>query len=141
MRIDQEYLKNILDRILEHKSADFDLNLFLELWNNEEDVDAQHKFVFHLELLEDQGFIASSTSINGIGIRRSSNKADPYNLALTPLRLTSSGHDFAAALNKPDVFKILKEKFNNDGPFEFVKAAIMLSTKAAEKKLTDLLND
>jgi hypothetical protein len=141
MQIDNLYIKKLLDRILEHNCADFDIGMFSDLWDNDEDLDARHKFVFHFEIFVDQGFVVSSTGSGGIGIRHNGNKADPYVFSIIPLRLTAAGHQFAAALNKPDVFKILKDKFNNDGPFEFVKAAIKLSSKVADRKLSSYLDD
>ena len=63
----------------------------------------------------------------GVGIRRVGNSADPYVWPIKPLRLTAFGHEFAAAISKPDVFKILKEKFNKEGPMEIMKAAIEIS--------------
>ena len=119
MKIDIEYVKNILDTIHNHDKADFTIRLFDALWG-EGKIDENHKFVFHLEILHDQGFLVSTSTMSSVGIRRSG--SEDYVFSIVPLRLSAKGHEYAAALNKPEVFKILKEKFNNEGPVEFMKA-------------------
>lgn len=139
MRVDSEYLKEMLERVLDHDCADFNIDLFSDLWRNVDDHKVE-KFVFHMELLADQCLIDDPKGTGDIGIVRTYD-ADKYTVAIKDLRLTAQGHSFASALNKPGVFKILKEKFVDEGPIECVKATIALSSKMAENKLNSLLND
>jgi hypothetical protein len=53
-------------------------------------------------------------------------------------RLTANGHDFASALNKPDVLSTLKEKFKDEGISSVMDIAKQLAQKYLEKKLESL---
>ncbi len=138
MRIDNDYLKSIMDVFLEANEPTVDLNDFPMLNLNGEADDSVHQFVFHFELLDDQGFIEPAIETGGIGLQRTSHD---YSWSIVPLRLTAKGHDFASALNKPGVLQELKTTFRDSGPTETVKAVFGLAGKAFDRKLKDITED
>lgn len=135
MRIDIEYLKGLLEIVLDHDHPDFriDHKDIKPMWENDDD--RLKKFVFHMEILEDQGLIQSSTKSAGIGFNRMGSGG--FTVTIKPLRLTAQGHQFAADLSKPGVFDQLKTSFKDAGPSETVKIVFALGKKALEKKLED----
>ena len=139
MRIDITYIKELLDIILDHDSPDFNINhpKIAPLWH--EDGEPLNKFVFHMEILEDQDLIESSTKNPGLGFKRFSN--GEYGVSVIPLRLTADGHQFAADLNKPGVLEQLRTTFKDLGPAETVKIAFRLAGKATDKLLSKYLDD
>ena len=142
MRIDLEYVKELLEIFLESDLPTVDLKSFpfLDLRNDGDE--SQHKFVFHMEILHDQDLIEAAipTPSGGIGINRLSGGGF-YTFAVIPLRLTAAGHDFAAALDEPGVLEKLMRDFKDDGPTAVVSAAGSILKKIVEKKLTDLAGD
>ena len=138
MRIDIEYIKSLLDTVLDHDHPDFDINheKLKPLWSDEND-EKVNKLVFHMEILEDQNLIESSTSSPGVGFLRMGHGG--FTCSIKPLRLTAQGHQFAADLAKPGVIEQLTTSFKDAGPNEAVKVAFALGKKALEKKLTDLM--
>ncbi len=138
MRIDHQYTKNILDIILKVNHPDFDINHseIKPLWESSED--SKNKFVFHMEILVDQGLVQSSTPL-GVGLLR--NGDGSIRLSARPLRLTADGHQFASDLSSPGVFKHLTTTFKDLGPSEFVKATFKLSAKAFENKIETLIGE
>jgi len=99
MKIEIEYLIDLLDLILANDKPDFTLNHkdIKPLLANDE---ALNNLVFHMKILEDQGFIESSNKSPGIGFTREKNGS--YTVSIIPLRLTAKGHEFASELSKPD---------------------------------------
>jgi hypothetical protein len=138
MKIDIQYIKNLLDIILEHNHPDFRIDIpeIKRLWSNDETL---NKLVFHMEILEDQYLIESSTSSEGIGFRRMSNGT--FTVSVKPLRLTAEGHQFSADLSKPGVIEQLTKSFQELGPAETIKVAFTLGQKAIEEKLSSLIGE
>ncbi|NRB41823.1 MAG: DUF2513 domain-containing protein [Pseudomonadales bacterium] len=137
MRIEIEYLKSLLDIVLEHEKPDFriDHEDIKPLWINDDE--KLNKLVFHMEIMEDQGLIENSINSQGIGFRRMGDGG--YTVSIIPLRLTAQGHQFASDLSKPGVIDKLKTSFKDAGPSEAVKVVFALGKKALEKKLEDAL--
>src|ERR1039457_7046003 len=73
-------------------------------------LDCKHdpQFEFHLRLLVDDQYIENDDGSRDIGFRRSCDWHPSWRAV--PLRLTSSGHDFAAALCDQTVFEKVKLK-------------------------------
>lgn len=136
MRIDIQYIKNILDVVLAHDQPDFKINHkdIKPLWEDDEKLNI---LVFHMEILEDQGLLESSINSNGVGFGRMGNGG--FTVSIVPLRLTAQGHQFASDLSKPGVMEQIKESFKDSGPSETVKIVFALGKKALEKKLEGLL--
>ena len=137
MRIDIEYIKGLLDVILDHDHPDFRIDILgiKPLWFNDDE--KLKLLVFHMEILEDQNIIESSSSLKGLGFKRMGNGS--FSVILKPLRLTAKGHQFVSDLSKLGVLKQLKTSFNDIGPSEMVKVVFKLSGKALDKKLSELV--
>ncbi|USD22151.1 DUF2513 domain-containing protein [Microbulbifer variabilis] len=135
MRIDIEYLKELLGIILDHDKPDFNIGLdkINPLWNDD---DKLNKLVFHLEILNDQGLIKSTNGSSSLGFRRASDGS--VMVGVIPLRLTADGHQFASDLSKPGVLEKLKTSFQDSGPTETVKLVFALGKKAIDRKLAEL---
>jgi len=60
MRVDIEYIKTLLDIVLDHDQPDFciDHEIIKPLWLNDDD--KLNKLVFHMEILENQSLIENS---------------------------------------------------------------------------------
>jgi len=138
MRIDFQYIKDFLDVVLDHDHPDFKINQegIKPLWDGD-DKERINKFVFHMEILEDQGLIESSTSSPGVGFTRMGDGG--FSVSIKPLRLTAQGHQFAVDLAKPGVFEQLKTSYKDAGPAETVKIVFALGKKALEKRLDSFL--
>lgn len=140
MRIDYEYMKRLLDAIQNYDHPDFRIDLpeILPLWKNGDDDKNKGKFVFHMEILEDQGFVKSSSERSpGLSFKRLNDGSIVF--GAKPLRLTAEGHDFASALSKTGVLNQLKTAFKDAGPREAVKIALSMGAKAFEKKLDEYM--
>ncbi|WP_444907874.1 hypothetical protein ACJJIR_07590 [Microbulbifer sp. SSSA008] len=135
MRIDVEYLKELLGIILDHDKPDFNIGLdkIKPLWSDD---DKLNKLVFHMEILNDQGLIKSSNGSSSLGFRRDSYGG--FMVGVIPLRLTADGHQFASDLSKPGVLETLKTSFQDSGPTETVKLVFALGKKAIDRKLAEL---
>jgi hypothetical protein len=129
VRIDYSYIKEILEVFLESETPTANWNNFESLINNDD-----HKFVFHIEIMVDKNLIASTLESGKIGIKRS---AHDYHVSVVEWRLTSDGHDFAAAIIKPSVLTTIKDKFQKEG----LSAVIDISKKIAAKQAAKLLDD
>ncbi len=139
MRINIEYLKDLLAAIQDHDMPDFYLNDEGISHFYGDKPDEINNAIFHLEILRDEGLLQNSSGGSDIGFKRG---ADGY---ITPsdiqLRLTSQGHQFAADLCKPGVFEQLNTTFRDLGPGETVKAVFKLGAKAVDAKLQALIGD
>ena len=137
MRINIAYLKSFLDVVLDNDHPDFTIGHddIRPLW--EHDDHKLHMLIFHLELLEDENLIESSTHIPGIGFERVSN--GQFTVTIKPLRLTAKGHQFASDLAKPGVIEQITDTFKNAGPGEVVNVVFALGRRVLEKKLDEIL--
>ena len=127
MRIDYDYLKDILDVFLTCELPTVDWSSFTSLRKTDE-----HKFVFHIEILVDKGLIEGALKDRSIGISRT---FDDYAVSVIPWRLTADGHDFAVSITKPSVLATIKEKFKSEGLSVVIDIAKKIAEKQAEKLL------
>lgn len=65
-----------------------------------------NEFQFHMELLEDEGFIQREDRERGTGLALSAEGL--YKWSVLPLRLTASGQEFAAAMRDEQGFEAVK---------------------------------
>lgn len=137
MRIDIEYIKNLLGIVLDYDHPDFriDISGIKPLWVNDDE--KLNSLVFHMEILEDQGLIESSIDSEGLGFRRMGSGS--FGVSVKPLRLTAKGHQFASDLSKPGVLEQLTTSFKDLGPSETVKVVFKLGAKVLDQKLSALL--
>lgn len=136
MRIDYDYIEVMLNRVLDHPEAQFDLKLFGDLWDEES---KKVTFIFHLEILDDLNIIENTTGTGGLGVIRSKNEVSIG--SMFPLRLTANGHDFAAALTKAGVLETLKTTFKDAGPSEMIKATFGMASKIAEAQIKKAMGE
>ena len=127
MRIDQDYLKSLLTTFLESADSFSELRHF-----QKRGIEVDQKFLFHMQLLEDQSFVEPLNKGEGLG----------YVVALggnfewisKPLRLTASGHEFAEALNRKEVWEMLKSGFKDASLSTLATASKELLTAFAKKQ-------
>jgi hypothetical protein len=105
MKIDLDYLKNILLRAQNSTKAIFTI---WDLVEEKNDIYTE-TFVFHLQILADKSIIVNSNDNSSeLGNSRLGN--GQLNWRITNLRLTANGHDFIDALKNDTVWlKIKKE--------------------------------
>ncbi|MGP3074804.1 DUF2513 domain-containing protein, partial [Serratia ureilytica] len=110
MKIDQKYLKDLLIAFEETEGHD----TFIEdLEKKGYDVDSS-EFIFHMRLLDDNKFITRIDGEPGFGHKYIQfMNGFKYRWMSTPLRLTSSGHDFIDALRQKEVWNSLKKEFKD----------------------------
>ena len=144
MKIDLDYMAELLKVYLDSKSAHVDLN---DLINSDIEVKSEdsfsEKFIFHMELALDNQLIGTRNgpayALKDIGISFSAN-----GMAIcwiVPLRLTQLGHDFAATLANKEVLEKLKTEFK-DAPFKFIfDGGQKLLQHFLKKKLDSILEE
>lgn len=103
MRPEPEYTRQLLtafENSPEPTTSIFELKLHgFDYLSNE--------FYFHLRLLNDGGFVEREDREPGIGVERSIDGL--YSWSDLPLRLTASGHEFAAAMENEHGFQAVKK--------------------------------
>ncbi|WP_222932507.1 hypothetical protein, partial [Photobacterium lucens] len=92
------------------------------------------KLAHHLIIMTEKKLIIGASEHRKIGIELDD---DEYYFISMPLRLTSDGYDFSAALNKPSILNVIKEKLQNEG----ISSVIDIAKKMTEKQLNNLLDD
>jgi hypothetical protein len=102
MKPDPEYTRKLLTAFEEAPEPTTDLE---EL--QERGIDCESKgFRFHMQLLEDDGFVRREDGEWGLGLDRSADGLYTWNVL--PLRLTASGHEFAQAMENSHGFQAVK---------------------------------
>jgi len=129
MRVNQVYLKSLLNVFLESDKHFVDLSNF-----NKANIEMNDLFLFHIQILEDQKFIEAYNEDNFIG----------YHIALggnfewvsQNLRLTATGHEFAESLNKKEIFEVLSKEFKDVsvGTLSSVAKELMISFAKKQAK-------
>ncbi|MGD9000668.1 MAG: hypothetical protein PVF75_09655 [Granulosicoccaceae bacterium] len=134
MNIDTHYLKGLLG-VFKYSNTPFaNINHFKEQGFNFED----DTFLFHMQLLEDKDIVRASTG-KGIGYTRTTTGEGAW--LTRDIRLTSKGHDLAAALERNEVWEIIKNEFHNEGISVLIKVAVELAENYAMGKLNELINE
>jgi hypothetical protein len=123
MRIDLDYIANILDVFLEAEMAHVKISDFEK---NGIDLEGEpkrfnEKLVFHMQIAIDNQLIGTKKgvafNIAEIGMRES--LPGTGTIIDIPIRLTQRGHDFACSLNNKEVLEKLKCGFKN-APFQVI---------------------
>jgi hypothetical protein len=131
MKIDLDEIKRMLNVFLDTQDAFITLNELGVKTVSDED-----KFIGHLLLLVEGGYISNRNLETGspkaIGLHTNMRGWD---YAITPIRLTQSGHDFAKILNQKPVLERLK-KDAMDAPFSLLQK---LGNALAEKYFIEKL--
>lgn len=131
MKIDQEYLKGLLEAFESAVNPTTDIKeLSAAGFPYQTD-----EFVFHMRLLEDRGLIEGLGSGSGFGYTQT---RATYSWAVVPLRLTADGHDFIEALKQKEVWQTIKTDFKDASLATMVSAARSLAEGFAKKKVKDI---
>jgi hypothetical protein len=137
MRLDYEYLKTVLDVFLDSSTPTVNWESFQGFHGT---IENEHKFVFHIEILADKDLVRGAGSDGSFGIQEFQEGQTEYYYVDVPWRLTAAGHDFAAALNKPTVMAIIKEKFQKEGLSAVIDITKSLVISQAEKRLAEIVS-
>lgn len=141
MKIDWDYIKGLLESFEE--SDQRTLTLFdLQKLGFDYDKD-QDNFIFHMQLLCDEDLIDRESGHMEMGpkIFGMAKNSMGYTLNLMPLRLTMSGHEFAANLRNKDIWPKLKSNLKDQGFSAIVTFAKDLSVGYAKKNVEKLLSE
>ncbi len=129
MKIDQEYLKKLLEAFEAAEGPVTDIRALQDAGLDYED-DA---FVFHFELLNDQSLIAREDGKRGFGFTRGLSGHSSW--VVTPLRLTAAGHEFLEALRDKEVWSTLKTSFKDASLATMVKVATTVLEAVVKTKV------
>ena len=128
MKIDQEYLKLMLNTFVESPHSFIWVADFID-----RGIEMDDKFLFHIQILEDQKFIEPLDKKSDLGYEIL--LGGEYRWQSRPLRLTASGHEFIEAINKSEIWKIIKEEFKDSSLSTLKSAATSLLKAFAKKQL------
>lgn len=103
MKPDPEYTRKLLTAFEDSPEPTTDIEFLRECGLDY----SQKEFMFHLRLLNDDGFVQQEDGEPGIGLSRSIDGM--YSWSVLPLRLTSSGHEFAVAMRSEQGFQAVKK--------------------------------
>lgn len=109
MKIDQEYLKNLLIAFEDSDGPETNIRELNESGFNF----SEQKFIFHMRLLDDKNLISRTDGQRGFGFYTGADDGGSW--AVIPLRLTAQGHDFIQALRQKEVWNSVKENFKDVG--------------------------
>lgn len=133
MKIDQEYLKKLLEACQASEKPTFDIMDLKAAGLDYQDA----KFEFHMMILCDQGFIEQDDGDPGIGLVKS---ADGWaSWSVLPLRLTASGHEFIEALSNKEVWATIKRSFTDASISTLKNVSLKLLEGYAQKKIDQIL--
>lgn len=134
MKIDQDYLKALLEACQASEKPTFDIEDLKAAGFDYNDM----QFEFHMMILNDQDFIKQDDGDSGFGLIKS---ADGYpSWAVLPLRLTASGHQFVEALSNKEVWATIKHDFKDASIATLKSVAMKLLEGYAKKKIDALLS-
>jgi len=134
MKIDQEYLKKLLETCEAAPAPIFDID---ELKAAGVDYDTD-QFVFHMNILNDLGAIERDDGESGFGLVRGIDGHMSW--AAVPLRLTAQGHQFIEALRNKEVWATLKRDFKDASVSTLWDVSKRLLEGYTRKKIEALLN-
>jgi Hypothetical protein (DUF2513) len=134
VKIDQDYLKNLLLACQASEKPTFDIEDLKAAGFDYRDP----RFEFHLMILADQDFIEQDGGYSGIGLSKS---IDGYvQWSVLPLRLTASGHQFIEALSNKEVWATIKHGFKDASIATLRSVALKLLEGYATKKIESFLD-
>ena len=126
MKIDQEYIRKILNSfILSERSFVWVADIM------QQGIEIDDKFLFHMQILEDQQFIECLDKKSDLGYEIT--LGGNFEWSSRPLRLTASGHEFLEAINRPEIWDVLKAEFK-DASLSTLKSAAQTLLLAFAKK-------
>lgn len=134
MKIDQDYLKGLLEAFENAEEPTTDIDELLRLGFNYED----DKFIFHLQILADRMLVeGEGDNKNFLGYEKG---IDGYtSWGAIPLHLTANGHDFIEALRNKEVWETIKSEFKDASIGTLFKVSKELLEGYAKKKIAALM--
>jgi hypothetical protein len=131
MQIDYDYLRRLMEAFAEAPRPTTDIEELQKVgFNYETDI-----FVFHMQILQDQSFIAQPDGDTDIGLRFGIGDDDP-SWGAVPLRLTAAGHEFLDGLRNKEAMAVIKANAKSvsiSTAKMIFKAVLEESVKAATK--------
>jgi len=132
MQIDQDYLREILNTFTQSTRS------FIWLEDlTRKGIEIDDKFLFHIQILEDQQFVECLDKRSDIGYEIT--LGGNFEWKSRPLRLTASGHEFTEAINRPEIWDILKQEFKDASLSTLKSAATSLLLAFAKKQVNKYL--
>ena len=128
MQIDQDYLRTILNCFVESPRSFVWIDDLLD-----RGIERDDKFLFHMQILEDQGFVECLDKRSELGDEIT--LGGDFEWESRPLRLTASGHEFTEAINRPEIWDILKDEFRDASLSTLKSAATTLLVAFARKQI------
>ncbi|RJO69643.1 MAG: DUF2513 domain-containing protein [Myxococcales bacterium] len=134
MKIDLEYLKNLLEAFESAETPVTDINELKEKgFLENEDV-----FLFHLQIMEDEGLVQGKPD-GGLGYTRSISGGVYW--SDVPLRLTSQGHQFLDSLRNKEVWNAIKTGFKEHSIGTLLTISKDLLNGFLKKKVSALIDE
>ena len=119
MKLDHEIIKKILLAFEKSETPYTDLRKIAELSGIDY---TDNRLFYHCELLADQGLIVGQNGSSNIGIGSYDFPNDIVNVSLVNIRLSAMGHEYIAAIKKPEIWEKTKKVVGEGG------LAIMVET-------------
>lgn len=133
MKIDQEYLRQILNSFIESERSFVWIADILD-----KGIEIDDKFLFHMQILEDQQFIECLDKKSELGYEIT--LGGNFEWKSRPLRLTAAGHEFLEAINRPEIWDVLKAEFKDASLSTLKSAAQTLLLAFAKKQIAKYLD-
>ncbi len=128
MQIDQDYLKQILNAFVDSPRSFIWIDAIVE-----RGIEIDDKFLFHVQILEDQELIECLDKKSDLGYEIT--LGGDFRWSSRPLRMTAAGHEFVDALNRPEIWDVLKSEFRDASLSTLRSAARTLLLAFAKKQL------
>ncbi|SOE97611.1 Hypothetical protein SAMN05414139_10756 [Burkholderia sp. D7] len=129
MRIDHDYIKRMIDIVLDHPRPTFTIEDFDEAGLSYR----TPEFEFHMKLFNDQQLIEQDDGDAGFGLFKSIDGHASW--SVLPLRLTSKGHDFAEAISEKSVWDKVKKELPGAAMSSLVTVSVGLAQAYAKQRL------
>ncbi len=126
LKIDQEYLKTLLNTFIDSSRSFIWISDFMD-----KGIKIDDAFLFHIQILEDQRFIECLDKKSDIGYEIT--LGGDFEWSSRPLRLTAAGHEFVEAINRSEIWSVMKKEFK-DSSLSTLKSAASSLLKAFAKK-------
>lgn len=130
MRIDYEYLKNLLVAFEDQKKP---FPLISDI--HESGIEIDRNFAFHMSILSDQGFVKYLNNKGTDPFEADVHDPDGFSWWDCNIRLTAQGYEFLAALKQQGVLEAIKEEIKESSIETVWKVAQGVATKIAAQKL------
>jgi len=136
MKINHAYIKNILLAVESEGDA---RPYLLDILKKLDLDDFNQEFLLHYEVLFDYGFIESTLEDHSIGVQQGAGGDIAW--SNIPIRLTASGHEFIEAMNKIEIWEIIKKDFKESSIKTIFKVATDLAEGFAKQKVEKILSE